>query len=130
MFRVVKLASHAVLALGLTMGVPAFFPANSPAAAQSIKYDGARQVVNRTQSDLTRSTGLLHDKKEQERFRNAQRTLSKFDRHLAKGKFDKDTLDSAIEDIQHVLDHNTLQGQDRDTLLEDIRQLRDIRAER
>ena len=31
MFRVVKLASHAVLALGLTMGAPAFFPANSPA---------------------------------------------------------------------------------------------------
>jgi hypothetical protein len=49
---------------------------------------------------------------------------------MAKGKFDKGTLDSAIEDIQNVLDHNVLQSQDRDMLMRDIKELREIRSDR
>jgi predicted negative regulator of RcsB-dependent stress response len=74
---------------------------------------------------LRNARELEHNKgKEQERYRNAQKSLSTLDRHLTKGKFDKGDLDQAIEDIQNVLDHNTLQSSSRDALLSDIQNLR------
>jgi hypothetical protein len=124
---ILKLANTTVLATGLLLAAPAFFPVQTAILAQSPRYEEARAVVDRTQTDLTRSIGLVHDGKELERYKNAQKKLSTFDRHLVKGKFDKGTLDSAIEDLQHVLDHNTLQGQDRDTLMDDVRRLRELR---
>ena len=123
----IRFANTTVLATGLLLAAPAFFPASSSISAQSSRYEEARAVVDRTQTDLTRSVGLVHDGKELERYKNAQKKLSTFDRHLVKGKFDKGTLDSAIEDLQHVLDHNTLHGQDRDTLMDDIHRLRELR---
>lgn len=123
----IRFANTTVLATGLLLTAPAFFPASSSISAQSPRYEEARAVVDRTQTDLTRSIGLVRDSKELERYKNAQKKLSTFDRHLVKGKFDKGTLDSAIEDLQHVLDHNTLQGQDRDTLMDDIHRLRELR---
>jgi hypothetical protein len=111
--------------------LPLVGPATSIAFAQSARYDEARQVVGRTQVDLDRAASFLKsNKKEQERLRNAQKHLSEVDRHMAKGKFDKGTLDSAIEDIQNVLDHNVLQSQDRDMLMRDIKELREIRSDR
>ena len=103
----------------------------SPRHAGSPRYDDARQVVGRTQVDLERAASFLRgNKKEQDRLRNAQKHLSDVDRHMAKGKFNKDTLNSAIGDIQNVLDHNVLQSQDRDMLMRDVRELRAIRSER
>src|SRR3954451_8091063 len=91
-----------VVALGIGLAIPIAIPVASPVAAQSIRYDDARQVVGRTQTDLERAaTFLANNHKERDRLRNAQKSLSTLDRHLAKGKFDKDTLDSAISDIQH-----------------------------
>jgi hypothetical protein len=111
--------------------MPAAIPVGSLGVAQSVRYEDARQVVGRTQTDLERAaTFLANNHKERDRIRNAQKSLSTLDRHLAKGKFDKDTLDSAISDIQHVLDNNVLHGQDRDTLLKDIEDLRGVRADR
>jgi hypothetical protein len=86
---------------------------------------GLRQVVDRTQSDLRSASELDRgSQKERERYRNAQRSLSTFDRHLTKGHFDKDELDRAIDDIKNVLDHNTLQASNRDALRQDIEDLR------
>ena len=119
-----------IVALGLGLTAPALIPASAAAAAQSMRFDEARQTISRTQTDLERAASFHANKNDRERYKNAQQHLSKLDRHLAKGKFDKDTMDSAIEDIQNILDHNTLQSQDRDALMQDISQLRAIRSSR
>ena len=120
----------AIISAGL-LGIPQISPIAPLASAQSQRFAGAREIVDRTQQDLERaSTFLQRNHKEVKRLQNAQRHLSDWDRHLTKGKFDKGTLDSVIEDIQNVLDHNTLQAQDRDALIQDIRDLRGIRANR
>jgi hypothetical protein len=100
-------------------------------------YAGARELTARVQTDLKRAAEFGYngdikkvkkDEKEIERYRNAQHSASTFDRHLAKGKFAKGELDSLINNVKHVVDHNTLQGQDRDALINDLRDLRDFRA--
>ena len=126
-----EIARLTVLGLGTCAIIPVIGPAGTAAFAQSPRFDDARQVVGRTQVDLDRAASFLRgNKKEQDRLRNAQKHLSEVDRHMAKGKFDKDTLDSAIGDIQNVLDHNVLQSQDRDMLMRDVKELRTIRSDR
>jgi len=126
-----KALGTTIVALGLGLAAPVFVPAGATIAAQSQKFDGARDTISRTQSDLRRAaTFRPNSKKEQERYKNAQEHLSELDRHFAKGKFDKDTMDTAIEDIQNILDHNTLQSQDRDMLMQDVNQLRAVRSNR
>ena len=106
-------------------------------AAAQPDPNSARDLIARVQNDLKRAsdfsrTGdvkkVKRDEKEIERYRNAQHSASTFDRHLAKGKFDKGELDNLINDLKNVVDHNTLESQDRDTLANDLRNLRDFRA--
>lgn len=95
------------------------------------RYREARDIVARIQEDVHRSAGLTkEEKKERERFDNFQRRISKFDRELSKGKFDKDELDQAIEDLKNIVEHNTLAGPDRDLLTQDLRDLRQLRQNR
>lgn len=126
-----NLIKIAVLAIGIGLGAPVFVPAGAAVTAQSFRFDDARQVISRTQTDLSQSMGLLDKKNhsDRDRLKNAQKHLSTLDRHFAKGKFDNDTLDSAIGDIQSVLDHNVLHSQDRDTLIRDVTDLRAIRSQ-
>src|SRR5580692_10700142 len=106
-------------------------------SAQNIPYPAARDLIARVQSHLKRAADfgrngdvkkVKRDEKEIERYRNAQHSASSFDRHLSKGKFDKGELDSVINDLKNVVDHNTLESQDRDALTNDLRELRDFRA--
>ena len=108
------------LALGLTCG----------AWAQSDAFGAARSLVSRTQDDLKHAAHMKQGHKERERYENVQHHLSDFDRSLAKAKFDKGKLDEAIEDLQHVIDHNTLSPEDRDALMADVRDLRAVRERR
>ena len=107
------------------------------ASAQNGAYAGARELVARVQTDLKRASEFGYngdikkvkkDEKEIERYRNAQHSASNFDRHLNKGKFDKGELNSFINNLKNVVDHNTLEGQDRDALINDLKDLRDFRA--
>ena len=107
-------------------------------SAQNIPYPGARDLIARVQSDLKRAADfgshgdikkVKRDEKEIERYRKAQRHASDFDRHLSKGHFDKGELDDLIEGVKNVLDHNTLESQDRDAINDDLRDLRDFRAQ-
>ncbi len=128
-----KTVQIAVIASGLGMVMPTIFPPGNTAFAQNMRYEGPRQVVSRTQTDLERAASFLsrnHKKDEEKRVRNAQQNLSKLDRHFAKGKFDKGTLDTAIGNIQSILDHNVLQGEDRDMLMRDVTDLRTVRQQR
>ena len=103
----------------------------SALAQAQYRYGNARDLVLRTQEDLRRAAHFTRgDKKEQERFDNAQRHLSQFDRALSKGKFDQEKLDAAIDDLNNVIEHNTLAASDRDALTQDLRDLRDLRSSR
>jgi len=96
-------------------------------AAQGID---ARATVDRAQNDLRRAEDFERRKgKEVSRYDNAQKHLSEFDRNMTRGHFDKDKLDTAIDDVKNVVEHNTLNPEDRDALSADLRDLRVMRAE-
>jgi len=90
-----------------------------------------RNLVGRVQNDLRRAERFARPSgKEKERFYNAQRHLSQFDREMSRGKFDKDKLDEAIDDVHNVVRNNTLSPGDRDEIDGDLRDLRELRARR
>lgn len=92
-------------------------------------HEGFRHLIERTQQDLqmaAESGNSDHDQRQ--RYHDAQKHISDFDRHLTKGHFDKGELDHVIGDVQGVLDHNTLMAQSRNALLQDVTQLREARA--
>jgi hypothetical protein len=93
-------------------------------------YSELRSLVDRTQSDLRAASGLEHGNKQRDRYHNAQDNLSKLDRKLSKGKFDKGALDHSIDDVKAILDHNTLQASSRDLLMRDLSDLKVARARR
>jgi uncharacterized membrane protein YccC len=108
-----------VLALGLGL-----IGLQLPAKDRGRDYSDLRGVVDRTQSDLRNASDLEHGNKQRDRYHNAQDNLSKFDRNLSKGKFDKGALEHALHGLKDILDHNTLQASARDTLRRDFSELR------
>ena len=95
------------------------------------EHRDARDLVDRVQADLQRAADFTrNNEKERERYHNVQHHLSEFDRELRKGHFDKGKLDAAIDDLKNVLEHNTLDPQARDTLMDDLEDLRTMRADR
>lgn len=90
----------------------------------------ARELVGRTQNDLRAAADFeRHKGKQIDRYENAQKHLSDFDRRISRGDFDKDKLDTAIDDVKNVVDHNTLAPQERDELRRDLADLRGLRSE-
>ena len=105
--------------------------AGSIAYSQDGRYGNARSLVARVQNDLRRAERFTRPTgKERERYFNAQHHLSQFDRQLARGRFDKDKLDEAIDDVKNVVENNTLSPRDRDVLSGDLRDLRELRRTR
>jgi hypothetical protein len=83
-----------------------------------------RGVVDRTQGDLQAASGLQHGDKQRARVQHAQDDLSKLDRKLVKGKFDKEAFARSLGAIKSILDHNTLPGSGRDALMRDLNELK------
>jgi len=79
-----------------------------------------RGVVDRTQSDLQAASGLQHGDKQRARVQHAQDDLSKLDRKLVKGKFDKEAFEHSLGAIKAILNHNTLPVNGRDALMRDL----------
>ncbi len=101
------------------------------AYSQDGRYGNARNLVSRVQNDLRRAERFSPPNgKEKERYFNAQHHLSQFDKDLARGRFDKDKLDEAIDDVKNVVENNTLSPRDRDVLSGDLRDLRELRRTR
>ena len=95
------------------------------------RYGNARGLVYRVQENLRRAENFTApNDKERERYHNAQHHLSEFDRRLSEGKFDKDTLDQAIDDVKNVVENNTLSPEHRDQLSRDLTELRELRRTR
>ena len=93
-------------------------------------YERARELVGRTLNDLRRASRLEQGSKERERYDNADRHLSQFDRELSRNRFDKDKLDLAIDDVNNVVERNTLSPRARDNLTQDLQDLRRLRETR
>jgi len=95
------------------------------------EYSRARDLITKVQDDLQRAADFTrNNEKERERYQNVQHHLSEFDRELRRDHFDKDKLDTAIDDLKNVVKNNTLESRDRDRLaadLADLRTLRDVR---
>jgi glycyl-tRNA synthetase (class II) len=79
-----------------------------------------RGVVDRTQSDLQAASTLQHGDKQRARVQHAQDDLSKLDRKLVKGKFDKEAFEHSLGAIKAILNHNTLPVSGRDALMRDL----------
>ena len=95
------------------------------------EHEHARDLIARTQEDLERAADFTRNNpKERERYHNVQHHLSEFDRGLRAGHFDKDKLDSAIDDLKNVVANNTLESRDRDVLASDLTDLRVLRDTR
>jgi hypothetical protein len=112
-----SILATAVLLCGITAGVSA--------------QERTRGVIDRTQGDLRQAADFErhHHGTEVVRYENAQKHLSDFDRELTRGNFDKGKLDTAIDDVKNVVDHNSLDPADRDTLRADLSNLRAVREE-
>jgi hypothetical protein len=104
--------------------------------AQDWRYEHPRRAdspVDRTIHDLQRfaqRSGAYNSGRERSRLDNAIRHLSEFDNRYDRGHFDKDKLDDAIGDVQHVVDHNPLDDHARRILWDDLSNLRAFRANR
>ena len=98
---------------------------------QAADYDRARDLVSRVQNDLQKAADFTRNNgKERERYENVQHHLSEFDRELRRDHFDKDKLDTAIDDLKNVVKNNSLEGHDRDQLASDLSDLRTMRDTR
>ena len=115
----------------LLLGVLVVFGMGGVGRAQDNLYSNARGLVERTQNDMRNSRRANHDReKERERYANAEHSLSEFDKDLARNKFDKGKLDSAINDLKNVVENNTLDPHGRDILTQDLQDLRNLRQAR
>jgi hypothetical protein len=93
-------------------------------------FERARSLVGRVQEDLHRAERRNRpEDRERERFHNARHHLSDFDRGLSQGRFDKDRLDTAIDDVKNVVEGNRLAPESRDELRRDLEELRRLRQD-
>ncbi len=91
-------------------------------------YSDLRSLVDRTQTDLKVAADLQHGNKQNDRYHKAQDHLSKLDRSLSHGKYNKGALNDSIDGLKSILDHNTLQSRARDALIRDLTELKMERA--
>jgi hypothetical protein len=100
--------------------------ASAPMAiAQGDEYSEARNLVQRVQDDLHALHPIEH--KDRDRINDTLKHLSDLDRKFTKDKFSKGPLSDAIGKLQDILDHNTLETRERDTLNADIHDLKELR---
>ena len=85
-------------------------------------------LIERVHADLNRGYGVWHLRHgDRERLNHSERQLRDFALHWEHGRFDKSNLDHSIGDIQKVINDNHLSGRERDTLWNDVEELRRMR---
>lgn len=120
-----KLFALLSLSLGLAV-MPAFHLAAAPLASEAhdLEYGDLRSLVDKTQTDLRVASDLGHGGKQTDRYHKAQDHLSKLDRSLSHGRYNKGALNDSIDSVKSILDHNTLQASARDALIQDLTELK------
>jgi uncharacterized membrane protein YccC len=94
------------------------------ASARDNEFSDLRSLVDKTQSDLRNASDLQHGNKQNDRYHKAQDHLSRLDKSLAHGKYNKGALNDSIDGVKSILDHNTLQASSRDALARDLTELK------
>lgn len=94
-------------------------------------HPALRSLIERTQNDLRMARRLEPNNNEDamERYNNAQKNLSSFDRKLFRGQFDKDKLGHIIGDLKNILKKNTLQVSSRNALTQDLAQFEVVKTQ-
>jgi len=91
--------------------------------------DNGRGLIDRVLRDLDRaSSDREADRREHATFEQARHNLLRFEDNWSRGKFDKDRLDGAIDNLHHLSDSRHLRTGDREMLARDMEALRDYRA--
>jgi hypothetical protein len=115
---------------GFAVAIPAFaqYPYDRPYGDR----DSARQdraLFDRARMDLDRAANYPYaSRSDRKRFDDARRELFDFSSRFDSGRYDKHELDRAIDRVQNVVSHNSLDGRDRGALDEDLRRMRDYRS--
>lgn len=119
------MSTVAVAAVGLlVVSVPCLRAVPASSDARQAEYSELRGLVDRTQSDLLAASGLGHGGKQTDRYHKTQDHLSKLDKSLAHGKYNKGAMNDSIDGVKSILDHNTLQARARDALMRDLTDLK------
>jgi hypothetical protein len=88
-----------------------------------------RWPADQTIADLKAiSAHNTYNPREMERYDSAMTHLSQFAEKLHEGRFDRGRLDHGIDDLQHILEKNPMDGRARDILNHDLSELRRLRA--
>ena len=114
MVRIKRVFVLAAVLSGILLAVP----------AHDAEVGDLRSIVDKTQSDLRAASDLQHGNKQNDRYHKAQDHLSKLDRSLSHGKYNKSALNDSIDGVKSILDHNTLQASARDALMRDLTELK------
>ena len=86
-------------------------------------------LIEQVQADLRYAQGAAYSRGEASRLNKAREELWEFQRKWTAGRFDRHELDDSIAAIQKAVDHNGLDERARSILWNDLRQLRDFRAQ-
>ena len=100
----------------------------SPARAQEHDWDRAHRIIDRVQEDLRHIEH--HDVwavPDRGHYEAAERNLADVRQDLDHNRLDRPRLDRTIEEIEHIARVDRLDGQARERLAEDLRELRRLR---
>jgi hypothetical protein len=98
-------------------------------AGQFYSPNQDRFLFNRVRADLDRAANYTYaSRSDRKRFDDAKRDLFDFESRFDQGRYEKRELDHAIDRIQNVVSHNSLDPRDRGALDEDLRKMRDYRS--
>jgi len=87
-----------------------------------------RSLFDRVRADLDRASRYPYSSRpDRKRFDEARRDLFDFESRFDQGRYEKHELDRAIDRVQNVVSHNSLDPRDRGALDEDLRRMRDYR---
>jgi hypothetical protein len=103
---------------------------SSNAQFEEPKYDAGAvsTLVDRVHTDLNHAYGLYHfSNDDRDRLNHAEKELRDFSEKWDHGKFDKGQLNGSIDSVQRVLDKNRMPPEARDSISEDVSQLRKMR---
>ncbi len=90
---------------------------------------GGAGIVDRALSDLDRARSYGYtDHHERKHFDQARKDLIRFQENWARGRFDKDRLDGAIENLNHLANADQVNPRDRRIFYRDVEELRAFRA--
>jgi len=91
--------------------------------------DNRGNLVDKVQADLRYAQSAAYLRGETRRLDKAREELWEFQRKWNAGRFDRHELDDSIAAIQKAVDHDGLNERSRAMLWNDLRELRDFRAQ-